>query len=112
MEWFNFNNVTFRAFFIITIVLLIFIAFMVVSYLLSSKRDSHYDNRIKAEATTLRIYIIDPKKSTVTYFNRSDLRNKKEIDIILLRDLISHHFSFPHGVSTQLEHGMTSASTA
>lgn len=88
MEWFNFNNVTFRAFFIITVVLLIFIAFMVVSYLLSSKRDSRYDNRIKAEATTLRIYIIDPKKSTVTYFNRSDLRNKKEIDM----DTFYSHF--------------------
>ena len=88
MEWFNFNNAAFRAFFIITVVLLIFIAFMVVSYLLSSKRDNRYDNRIKAEATTLRIYIIDPKKSTVTYFNRSDLRNKKEIDM----DTFYSHF--------------------
>ena len=88
MEWFNFSNVAFRAFFIIFIVLLVFTIFMVISYALSSKRDMRYDNRIKAEATTLRIYIIDPKKNSVTYFNRSDLRNKKSIDM----DTFYSHF--------------------
>ena len=88
MEWFNFNDTTFRAFFIIVVLLLLFIIFMAISYSLSTKRDLRYDNRIKAEATTLRIYIIDPKKSTVTYFNRSDLRNKKEIDM----DTFYSHF--------------------
>ena len=88
MEWFNFNDTTFRAFFIIVVLLLLFIIFMAISYSLSTKRDLRYDNRIKSEATTLRIYIIDPKKSTVTYFNRSDLRNKKEIDM----DTFYSHF--------------------
>ena len=62
-------------------VLLSFIIFMAISYALSTKRDQGYDNRIKAEATTLRIYIIDPKHNSATYFNRSDLRNKKVIDM-------------------------------
>ena len=88
MEWFNFNNTAFRAFFIIVVVLLVFIIFMVVSYALSSKRDQHYDNRIKAEATTLRIYILDPKRNSATYFNRSDLKNKKIIDM----DTFYSHF--------------------
>ena len=88
MEWFNFNNTTFKAFFIIVVVLLVFIIFMVVSYALSSKRDQHYDNRIKAEATTLRIYILDPKRNSATYFNRSDLKNKKIIDM----DTFYSHF--------------------
>lgn len=81
MEWFNFSNTAFKAFFIITMLLLSFIIFMTVSYFVSSNKDKGYDTRIKAEATTLRIYIIDPKKNSVVYFNRSDLKNKRTIDI-------------------------------
>ena len=81
MEWFNFSNTAFKAFFIITMLLLSFIIFMTVSYFVSSNKDKGYDTRIKAEATTLRIYIINPKKNSVVYFNRSDLKNKRTIDI-------------------------------
>ena len=61
--------------------MLSFIVFLVLTYIFSSRRDKNYDKRIKAESTTLRIYIIDVKNNKVTYFNRSDLKNKKEIDM-------------------------------
>ena len=81
MEWFNFNNLQFKSFFIIVVVLLVFVIILLITFLISTKRDKGYDNRIQAESTTLRIYIIDPKNNSVIYFNRSDLRNKKQIDI-------------------------------
>ena len=62
-------------------VILCFVVFLVLTYIFSSRRDQRYDKRIKAESTTLRIYIIDVKNNKVTYFNRSDLTNKKEIDM-------------------------------
>ena len=62
-------------------IVLIFIVFLVLTYIFSSRRDQRYDKRIKAESTTLRIYIIDVKNNKVTYFNRSDLKSKREIDM-------------------------------
>ena len=62
-------------------IILILVAILVLTYFLSSKRDLGYDNRIKAESTTLRIYIIDVKNNSVIYFNRSDLKNKKKTDM-------------------------------
>ncbi len=61
--------------------ILFFVVFLVLTYIFSSRRDQSYDRRIKAESTTLRIYIIDVKNNKVTYFNRSDLKDKKEIDM-------------------------------
>jgi len=81
MEWFNFRNVPFRSLFIATMIVLSFIVFLVLTYIFSSRRDQKYDKRIKAESTTLRIYIIDVKNNKVTYFNRSDLKSKREIDM-------------------------------
>ncbi len=62
-------------------VLLFFTVFLLITFFVFANRDKGYDNRIQAESTTLRIYIIDPKNNSVIYFNRSDLRNKKKIDI-------------------------------
>ncbi|MBO4703787.1 MAG: hypothetical protein J5617_03050 [Bacilli bacterium] len=81
MEWFNFNNIQFKSLFIVTMVLLFFTVFLLITFFVFANRDKGYDNRIQAESTTLRIYIIDPKNNSVIYFNRSDLRNKKKIDI-------------------------------
>ena len=81
MEWFNFNNTPFKSLFIASITVICFAVFLILTYIFSSRRDQSYDRRIKAESTTLRIYIIDVKNNKVTYFNRSDLKNKKEIDM-------------------------------
>ena len=81
MEWFNFNNTPFKSLFIVTMTIICFATFLILTYIFSSRRDQKYDRRIKAESTTLRIYIIDVKNNKVTYFNRSDLQSKKEIDM-------------------------------
>ena len=81
MKWFDFTDIAFVTFFIIALLLIGFITFLVISFALSYVRDKKYVERMQAESTTLRIYIIDVKNNSVIYFNRSDLRNKKEIDM-------------------------------
>ena len=81
MEWFNFSNGPFVAFFIVMMLLVSFLTFILLTFIFSILRDDKYDRRIKAESTTLRIYNIDIKNNIVVYFNRSDLRGKKQIDM-------------------------------
>ena len=81
MRWFDFTNTPFIIFVILISIALGFLTFLVVSFVLSSGRDYKYIERMKAESTTLRIFIIDVKKNSVVYFNRSDLRNKHQIDL-------------------------------
>jgi len=77
MEWFNFSDIKFLTFFIIVSALLVILAVILITNSISRYGDKKYANRLIAESTTLRIYIIDVKNDVVTYFNRSDLRNKK-----------------------------------
>ena len=81
MKWFDFTNTPFVIFAVLVSLVLVFLLFLVISLVTSSRRDSKYIERMKAESTTLRIFAIDVKKNSVIYFNRSDLRNKKQIDL-------------------------------
>ena len=90
MKWFDFTNVPFIIFTVLVSLVLVFLLFLVISLVISSNRDFKYIERMKAESTTLRIFVIDVKKNSVIYFNRSDLRNKKQID---LNSFYSHFHS-------------------
>ena len=81
MDWFNFHDIKFLTFFIIVSVLLAFSLGIAITILVASQGHKRYLNRLMTESTTLRIYVIDVKNDVVTYFNRSDLRNKKTIDM-------------------------------
>ena len=81
MKWFDFTDIAFLTFFIIVLLLIGFVAFMVISMSVSGSKNRKYAERMQAESTTLRIYIIDVKNNSVIYFNRSDLRDKKQIDM-------------------------------
>ena len=81
MKWFDFNDTTFVIFTVIVIIALVFLTFVAISFAISSHRDYKYIERMKAESTTVRVYAIDVKNNSVIYFNRSDLKNKKQIDM-------------------------------
>ena len=81
MKWFDFTNGPFVIFTVLVSIVLVFLLFLGISLIISSRRDSKYIERMKAESTTLRVFIIDVKKNSVIYFNRSDLRNKRQIDL-------------------------------
>ena len=81
MKWFDFSNTPFVIFTVLVSLALSFLTFLVISLLISSRKDRKYFERMMAESTTLRIFIVDMKNNSVIYFNRSDLRNKKRIDL-------------------------------
>lgn len=67
--------------FIIVGIALMLIAFFIITFSFFNKRDIAYRRKIKDESNTTRIYIIDVKKNSVTYFNRSDIRHKRTSDL-------------------------------
>lgn len=81
MKWFDFTNTPFIIFLILVFFVLAFMTFLIISLAASSTKDRKYLERLKTESTTLRIFIIDVKNNSVVYFNRSDLRNKRQIDL-------------------------------
>ena len=81
MKWFDFSNIPFVIFLALTLLVLTFLVFLIISHSVSTGRDIKYIERMKTEATTLRIFIIDVKKNSVVFFNRSDLKNKRHIDL-------------------------------
>ena len=81
MKWFDFSNIPFVVFVILVSLVVTFLIFLIVSLSVSSQRDHKYIERMMTESTTLRVFVIDVRKNSVIYFNRSDLRNKKQIDL-------------------------------
>ena len=81
MEWFNFSDKTFLIFFITCLSLFLFLVFLIVFFALMSKRVKKYENRIKDECFTVRVYSIHVKTNKVIYFDRSNLKKKNEITI-------------------------------
>ena len=81
MKWFDFSNIPFVIFVILVSLVVTFLIFLIVSLSVSSQRDHKYIERMMTESTTLRVFVIDVRKNSVVYFNRSDLRNKKQIDL-------------------------------
>ena len=81
MKWFDFSNIPFVIFLVLVTIALSFLTFLIISLILSSRKDYKYIERMKTESTTIRVFVIDVKKNSVVYFNRSDLRNKRQIDL-------------------------------
>ena len=81
MKWFDFSNTPFVIFTVLVLLVLSFLTFLTITLILSFSKDYRYLERIKTESTTLRIFIVDLKNNSVVYFNRSDLRNKHQIDL-------------------------------
>lgn len=81
MEWWNFQDQTFLIFFItITIIIVLFVFFLTTAIVAHSK-STIYKHKINSESNTTRIFIIDVKENTVSYFNRSDIKNKRTMDL-------------------------------
>ena len=81
MEWWNFSNQPFRIFMIIMLVLLAVAVVLIVTFSISSSNDVKDYKQYKDGSLTTRVYVIDVKKNTVTYFNKNNIRDKHKIDM-------------------------------
>ena len=81
MQWWNFNDQSFVTLFVIIILLLVVLAIVITTHILVNRSFASYDKKLKQESISTRIFTIDMKNNSVIYFNRSDMKNKKEMDI-------------------------------
>lgn len=81
MEWFNFGNENFLAFFIILAVFSLLLIIFCISLSRQKIKENKYLEQIKFESNTTRIFIIDAKKNSVVYFDRNGIKDKKTIDL-------------------------------
>ena len=82
MDFGNFNDKTFLFFFIIMVVAILIAIFVIVSYSLSLAKEKRFATQLSYESTTTNIYVIDVKKNKMTYFNKSDMKNKTTSDLM------------------------------
>ena len=80
-EWFNFRDTQFLFLFSIAVICFLLINGVVITLILVNTSLRHYEKKIEQESITTRIFVIDVKKNTVTYFNRSDLKHKRKFDL-------------------------------
>lgn len=65
----------------IIIAVVILSAFFITTFAVMNRKALTYRHKVKDESNTTRIFIIDVKKNIVTYFNRSDIKHKKEMEL-------------------------------
>ena len=80
MRWFDFTDPTFVTIFVITLVLITLVIFVIITYVLMNYNFKAYEKKIEQESISTRIFAIDVKNNIVTFFNRSDMKDKREMD--------------------------------
>ena len=81
MEWGNFQDSNFLVFFIITILMVVLAIFTIATFSIVTHIFNGYESKIKQESISTRIFSIDVKNNSVIYFNRSDMKNKRHMEL-------------------------------
>ena len=82
MELWNFNDTTFVLLFVIVIVAIHLVIVASVLFLVTAKKERDFAVQLSYERTTTNIYIIDVKKNKMVSFNKSDIKNKVNSDLL------------------------------
>ena len=81
MKWWDFSDIAFVSFFTIILILVAVGTIFAVTASISNTRNIKLRNRILSESNTMRIYVVSVKQNKVTYFNRSNLKDKETMDL-------------------------------
>jgi len=81
MQWWNFTDTNFVIFFVIIILVMSLLLFVSITYGIVNRSFKVYEEKIKQESISTRIFAIDVKNNKVVFFNRSDMKNKKEMEL-------------------------------
>ena len=82
MEFGNFSDINFLLFFIIIMIAIVVSLIVVVSYSFSLAKEKKFLEQLSYESTTTNIYVIDVKRNKMTFFNKSDMKNKTTSDLM------------------------------
>ena len=97
MQWWNFQDNNFVIFFIIMILIISLLIFVSITFVVVNFSFKAYEDKIKQESISTRVFAIDVKNNSVVYFNRSDMKNKREMD------LSSFYFHFHQNDSEKVQ---------
>ena len=81
MDWWNFQDKFFLSFFIIITLVLILLTIVLVTFLVTNRSYLKYEEKIKQESISTRIFAIDVKNDKVVFFNRSDMKHKRQMNL-------------------------------
>ena len=81
MDWWNFQDKYFLSFFIIITLVLILLTIVLVTFLVTNRSYLKYEEKIKQESISTRIFAIDVKNDKVVFFNRSDMKHKRQMNL-------------------------------
>ena len=82
MQWWNFHNQEFVVFFSMIVTILVLVIIFILSFSINTKIYQGYLKKIEEESNSTRVYIVNIKKNIVTYFNRSNMRDKRTMDLM------------------------------
>ena len=97
MKWGNLTDSNFIIFVVIMSLLLSVMLFVIITYLIINHSFKVYEDKLKQESISTRIFAIDVRNNRVVYFNRSDMKNKREMD------LASFYFHFHQNDSAKVK---------
>lgn len=81
MQWWNFKDTNFIIFFTILLLVFILLLFVIITYVVINRSFNTYEEKIKQESISTRIFAIDVKNNNVVFFNRSDMKNKRTMEL-------------------------------
>ena len=82
MEWWNFTDTQFLVFFIVVVSVLVLLLGFIISFSINQGIYNKYLRKVEEESNSTRVYIINIKKNTVTFFNRSKMQEKRTMDLM------------------------------
>ena len=81
MKWWDFTDLNFILFFSLIVFLVVISTVIILIMAISQQNLRKKELVIQSESNNLRIYVVNVKRNIVTYFSRSNLQDKKMMDL-------------------------------
>lgn len=81
MKWWDFQDTNFVIFVAILAMVLSLLIFVIITFSVVNHSFKVYEDKMKQESISTRVFAVDVKNNKVIFFNRSDMKNKREMDL-------------------------------
>lgn len=81
MKWWDFQDTNFVIFVAILAMVVSLLIFVIITFSVVNHSFRVYEEKMKQESISTRVFAVDVKNNKVIFFNRSDMKNKREMDL-------------------------------
>ena len=81
MKWWDFQDTNFVIFVAILAMVISLLIFVIITFSVVNHSFRVYEDKMKQESISTRVFAVDVKNNKVIFFNRSDMKNKREMDL-------------------------------